>query len=163
MTATAAAATTGAATLRPMRWWDLEAVAALEAVLFPVDAWSVGQFWGELARVPETRWYVVAEDDTGVVGYAGLFAVPPDADVQTVAVAPAAQGRGLGERLVRALADEAIRRGCTRLLLEVRADNAPALRLYERLGFARDGLRRSYYAPGVDAVLMTRSLKERVT
>ena len=46
--------------LRAMRWWDIDAVLAIELALFP-DAWSVGTFWAEFAGVPETRHYVVAQ------------------------------------------------------------------------------------------------------
>ncbi|MEW1861488.1 ribosomal protein S18-alanine N-acetyltransferase [Streptomyces sp. NPDC088194] len=48
-----------------MRWWDLDAVLALEHELFPEDAWSRGMFWSELAdaRHPSaSRTYVVAEE-----------------------------------------------------------------------------------------------------
>jgi ribosomal-protein-alanine N-acetyltransferase len=146
--------------LAPLRWWDLEEVLALEAQLFGDEAWTPGQFWSELARVPETRWYAVARrpDDPRIIGYAGVFVAGPEADVQTVAVAPAAQGRGVGGQLVRALADEALRRGAALLHLEVRADNAAALALYGALGFVVDGRRRDYYGRGRDAVLMTARL-----
>jgi ribosomal-protein-alanine N-acetyltransferase len=141
-----------------MRWWDVEAVAALELDLFPDDPWSPEQLWGELAHVPETRWYAVHEDAEGVAGYVGLLAVPPEGDVQTIGVAPRAQGRGLGRALLDALVAEASRRGCTQLFLEARADNAPALALYERAGFERQGRRRDYYGPGRDALVMRRRL-----
>jgi ribosomal-protein-alanine N-acetyltransferase len=150
--------------LRPMRWWDVEPVEALERALFAQDPWSQAGFWSELAGVPATRYYVVAErpaplgDDEGeppvLVGYAGLLAVGPEADVQTVGVAPAAQGHGLGRLLVEDLLAEARRRGCGRVMLEVRADNAPALALYADLGFGQVGVRRGYYGPGADARVM---------
>jgi ribosomal-protein-alanine N-acetyltransferase len=80
-----------------------------------------------------------------------------EADVQTIGVHPASQGRGLGTLLLRALTAEAVRRGATSLLLEVRADNDPAIRLYTREGFERISLRRRYYQPGdVDAWVMRR-------
>ena len=145
-------------TLRTMRWWDVEAVAALDAVLFPHDPWSAEQIWGELAHVPETRWYAVHEGDDGVDGYVGLYAVPPDGDVATIAVAPAAQGGGLGRELLDALVDEARRRGVTSLFLEVLDGNAPALALYASAGFQRQGRRRDYYGPGLDAVVLRRRL-----
>jgi ribosomal-protein-alanine N-acetyltransferase len=141
-----------------MRWWDVEDVAALERELFAHDPWSAEQFWGELAHVPETRWYAVHEDASGIDGYAGLFAVPPEADVQTIAVAPRSQGRGLGRELLDRLVAEAVRRGCTRLFLEVRVDNGPALALYERAGFEPQGRRTDYYGPGQDALVLHRSL-----
>lgn len=145
----------GGCTLRGMWWWDIGPAVELERELFPVDPWTPGQFWSELAHVPQTRTYVVAEDAAGLAGYAGLSALPPDADVQTVAVAPRVAGRGVGRQLLDALLSEARRRGCTRVFLEVRADNAPARRLYDRLGFEATAVRRGYYADGTDAVVMT--------
>ncbi len=143
--------------VRRMRWWDIEPVMVLERELFGGDAWSEAMFWSELAQ-PDTRWYVVAEDDGVIVGYAGLCAYPDEAYVQTIAVASRAQGRGVGATLLRLLLDEAERRGDHVVLLEVRADNDRAQRLYERFGFARVGLRRGYYQPsGADAVIMRRA------
>ena len=146
------------ATVRTMRWWDVEAVADLERELFAHDPWTVEQFWSELAHVPDTRWYAVHEDDSGVDGYVGLFAVPPEADVQTIAVAPRSQGRGLGRELLDALVVEAERRGCTQLFLEVRVDNEPAIALYERSGFEKQGRRTNYYGNGIDALVLRRRL-----
>ena len=147
-----------AITLERLRWWDLDEVLPIEAELFGTDAWTAGQFWSELARVPETRWYVLAREGARVVGYAGLFQAGPEADVQTVAVARPAQGRGLGRRLVAALVEAAGSRGAQVLHLEVRADNAAAHRLYDGLGFVVVGRRPDYYGRGRDAVLMSRRL-----
>jgi ribosomal-protein-alanine N-acetyltransferase len=133
--------------LRPMRWWDVEAVHELEAELFP-DPWSVETFWSELALVPESRHYLVAERAGALVGYAGLVAVARQADVQTLAVAGDAQGRGLGRRLLDALVAEARRRDAGELLLEVRAENEAAQALYANAGFERIAIRRGYYRPG---------------
>lgn len=147
------------ARIRSMHWTDIPAAHELEGQLFPVDAWSVETFWSELALVPATRCYVVAVDEDDVVlGYAGLFTTGDDADVQTVAVAPTAQGRGLGRLLLHSLIRTARERGVSRLYLEVRSDNAPALALYERDGFERTGLRRDYYGAGMDAVVMRKML-----
>ena len=145
-------------TLAPLRWWDLDDVQRIEDELFGAEAWRPTQFWSELARVPESRWYVVARLDGRVAGYAGMFTVGPEADVQTVAVARAAQGRGIGATLLEAMATRAREGGVALLHLEVRADNVAALRLYERHGFVADGRRRDYYGRGRDAVLMSRRL-----
>jgi [ribosomal protein S18]-alanine N-acetyltransferase len=139
--------------LRPMRWWDIDAALVIEQELFP-DAWSVETFWAELARVPETRHYLVADDDGAVVGYAGLMTVGRQADVQTVAVASDQQGHGYGATLLGAIVDEATARGCTEVLLEVRVDNDSALHLYEKAGFERISVRRGYYPGGVDGLVM---------
>jgi ribosomal-protein-alanine N-acetyltransferase len=145
--------------LRPMRWWDIEVLAPLERDLFVEQPWTEAVFWSELAGVPETRWYVVAEDAAGPAGYAGLFATQHEADVQTVAVRGDRQGQGLGHRLVAALLEEARRRKVSRVLLEVRDNNLAAQRLYSQHGFAAVGRRRGYYGPGLDAVVMERHLR----
>jgi [ribosomal protein S18]-alanine N-acetyltransferase len=141
--------------IRAMRWWDVATLVPIERELFGPTAWTAEVFWAELAQ-EGTRRYVVAEDRDGTfLGYAGLVRSGAEADVQTIAVAPAAQGRGVGARLLRELLAEAAGRGCTSMMLEVRADNAAAVALYERFGFERISVRRAYYQPGaVDAWVM---------
>lgn len=141
--------------MRAMRWWDIEPVTRIEVEVFGDEAWSDAMFWSELAE-RDSRWYVVAEHDGEVIGYAGLCAYPPyEAYVQTIAVVAGHRGNGLGSGMLRALEEESVRRGCEHLDLEVRADNATAIRLYESHGFTRIGVRRRYYQPsGTDAVVM---------
>ena len=145
------------AAVRLMRWWDIEPVMRLEHELFGDEAWSETMFWSELAE-HASRNYLVVESDGDLVAYAGLCAYPPNESyVQTIAVATAHQGKGLGTTLLTKLIDESVRRGCRRLDLEVRADNDRAIALYEHHGFHRIGVRRHYYQPsGVDAVVMRR-------
>ncbi|HQR80256.1 MAG TPA: ribosomal protein S18-alanine N-acetyltransferase, partial [Actinomycetota bacterium] len=135
-----------------MKWWDLDQVLAIEQEAFGPTAWSAESFWGELAR-PD-RYYVVAQGGDEVFGYGGLWLVPPDADVQTLAVSAAARGQGLGRQLLDHLVDEAKARGCRRLHLEVRADNAEAIRLYESAGFGLVRRRPRYYPDFSDALVM---------
>lgn len=147
------------ARLRPMRWWDIEAAAEMERELFPGESWSAATFWSELAGVPQRHYLVAVDDHDRLLGYAGLALAPPDADVQTVAVAARAQRLGLGARLLAALLEEAVRQGVTQVFLEVHEDNAAAHRLYASFGFERIGRRRGYYDAGRhDAVLMRRRL-----
>lgn len=157
-------------TLRPLRWWDVEALLPVEAELFGASAWSAELFWSELAAPGRTYLVAVEEVDGGdgsadgasrevLLGYAGLAVAGPDADVQTLAVAPHAQRRGLGARLLDALLDAARRGGAASVLLEVRADNEPAKALYAARGFERVGVRRRYYQPeDVDALVLRRRL-----
>lgn len=155
--------------LRPFRWRDIEAVRRIELDLFPDDPWSTEMFWSELAEVPESRYYVVAYDTTeserSVIGYAGLMTQSGQSPgtvegwVQNIAVARDHQGRGLGAILLTALLEEAVRRHCVEVLLEVRTDNHSAQRLYTRSGFVGVGVRRGYYQPGNhDALIMRKSL-----
>jgi len=143
-----------AATMRPMRWWDVEQVMGIESAAFATTAWSDAQFWSELAH--GNRIYVVAEDRDGICGYAGVMVVPPTGDIQTISVAQRARRRGLGRRLLRALLDAAEAAGCTEVLLEVRADNAPAIAMYADAGFESIARRAAYYGPGEDALVMRR-------
>jgi ribosomal-protein-alanine N-acetyltransferase len=125
----------------------------LEHALFD-DPWSVEMFWDELAQ-RETRTYLVAVEGDDVVGYAGLAAMPDEAYVQTIAVAPGHQRRGLGGTLLAALMSDADGRGLPKVGLEVRTDNAPAIALYERFGFKPVAVRKGYYQPsGADALVM---------
>lgn len=136
---------------------DLEAIMALEVATFPTDAWSTPTMAAELAG--PHGYYLVAEGNTGLDGYAGLLApeASGQADIQTLAVAEHARRRGLGRALVAALLDEAERRGAAEVFLEVRADNPGARALYESLGFTAIAVRPEYYQPdGVDAVIMRR-------
>lgn len=150
--------TTTAVTLREARWTDIPALALLERDLFAHDAWSEATWWAELAGRPR-RDYVVLADGDAVVGYAGLDHGGDVADVMTVAVAPRAQGRGLGGRLLDALERRAGSRGAASLMLEVRDDNTAARALYERRGYALLSTRRRYYQPGdVDALVMRKLL-----
>lgn len=144
--------------LRDLEWTDLETLAALEVALFPDDAWSEPTWWAELAGRPR-RDYVVAIDDGQVLGYGGIDVSGDVADLMTIATVPEAQGRGLGRRLL----DELVRRAeCNRaeaLLLEVRADNEAAKRLYSTSGFEVISVRRRYYQPGdIDALVMRKHI-----
>ncbi|MBT2568408.1 ribosomal protein S18-alanine N-acetyltransferase [Arthrobacter sp. ISL-85] len=132
---------------------DVPAVGVLEHQLFPIDAWPVQMFLDELSQ-PETRRYLVAETSDGIVGYAGLMCIEPIADVQTIAVVPAYEGRGIGSTLLTQLIEEARRRWATEVLLEVRADNPRAQQLYVRFGFEQIHVRARYYRDGVDALIM---------
>ncbi|WP_374928863.1 ribosomal protein S18-alanine N-acetyltransferase [Kytococcus sedentarius] len=157
------------ALLTDAHWRDLPQLAALEADAHPHDAWSEAAWWGELAS--GRREYVVAVDPGAagadvpgqrqVLGYAGVDHGGQVADVMTITVHPAARGTGLGRRLMDHLVHSATRRGAEALLLEVRADNEPALRLYEHTGFESLSRRRGYYrgAHGpVDALILRRLL-----
>jgi len=148
-------------TLREMTWRDIPALTALEPALFADDAWSERTWWAELAGRPR-RSYVVAEQSGTVVGYAGVDCGGEVADVMTIAVAPAAQGQGLGAVLMHWLIAQAGRAGAEHLMLEVRADNAVAQRLYSTTGFAKLSVRRRYYQPGdMDAFIMRMHLWDR--
>lgn len=142
--------------LRPMRWWDIRVIEPIERDVFGADGWTPALFWSELAQL-DSRRFLVAHRGREVVGYAGLAAGELEAFVQTLAVRRDEWGRGVGSSLLTGLLEEAGRRACWRVLLEVRVDNPRARTLYERFGFAVIGRRRGYYQPsGIDALVMRR-------
>jgi ribosomal-protein-alanine N-acetyltransferase len=137
---------------------DIDAIMALETATFGSDAWSTESMSSELAS--EHTHYLFAFDSLvpdAIAGYGGLLA-PRDsgnADIQTLAVVPAARRRGLGRTIVLALIAEAAARGASQVFLEVRADNPSARALYDSLGFEQIAVREKYYQPdGVDAQIM---------
>ena len=145
--------------LRQMTRADLDNVLGLELALFGEEAWSRQMLVGELGQQPASRYYLVAEEDGTLVGYAGLLAAGGQADVLTIAVSMPRWGQGIGSQMLGSLLEEASRRGCTEVFLEVRADNERAQRLYRWWGFTDIGIRRGYYQPsGMDAIVMRRDL-----
>jgi len=147
-------------TLRDVHWTDIEQLARLERELFADDAWSQQTWWAELAGRPR-RDYVAEVEGAEVLGYAGLDHGGDVADVMTIAVAPSARGRGLGRRLLDELETRARAGRAASVMLEVRADNAAAIGLYDRAGYTVVSTRRRYYQPGdIDALVMRRILSD---
>jgi ribosomal-protein-alanine N-acetyltransferase len=81
-----------------------------------------------------------------------------EVEILLVVVAPAARRYGVGTALVAAALADAARTGARAAHLEVRASNAAAIALYQRLGFVAVGRRPRYYDAKEDAVRMSRAL-----
>lgn len=142
---------------RPMAAADIPAVHALETRLFPHDAWPAEMFRAEIAH-PTRAYTVVLDEADRIIAYAGMMAVAEIADVQTVAVAPEHEGRGIGRWLLHRMHEQARTARAQRMMLEVRQDNARARGLYEALGYRAVHTRPRYYRDGADAVIMQRDL-----
>jgi [ribosomal protein S18]-alanine N-acetyltransferase len=80
------------------------------------------------------------------------------ARLYSLAVDPDSRGLGLARTLLAAAEGEARRRGAAALTLEVRTDNAAAIRLYEALGYRGRGRRPGYYDDGADALRYEKAL-----
>jgi ribosomal-protein-alanine N-acetyltransferase len=139
-------------TLRFAEPAEAEALAALHATAFPLgEAWSADAF-ETLLRMPGVF---------GLVAEGGLILArlaADEAEILTLAVAPAHRRRGLGDTLVETAVLHAAALGGRAMFLEVAEDNAPALALYGGLGFTRAGRRPDYYGPGRPAALLRRRL-----
>lgn len=134
----------------------VQAIAQMEKLCFS-DPWSEKSVESELScRL--SCWLVALEGDT-LIGYVGSQTVLEETDMMNLAVHPEFRRRGIGEKLVAALEDVLRQRGSKALTLEVRASNAPAIALYEKLGFQQVGRRPNYYRnPREDAYILRKTL-----
>ena len=141
----------------PMAERHLAQIAALENRCFP-DPWAEALFAEEL-RNPLSLW-LVAEAGDRILGYVGSQAVLDSADVMNLAVVPEVRRKGIGAALMEELGRELAEKGVKTLLLEVRKSNAPAISLYETMGFSLAGVRRNYYLrPREDALILQKRLE----
>ena len=141
--------------LRTMRADDLPAVLDIEKRAF-AQPWSRAFFEKELST-PFAHLVVAVDPATArpsVVGYTCRWRVADEVHLLNVAVHSERRGTGLGRHLVESVIDESRAGGARTMFLEVRAGNIVARRLYRRLGFRDLGVRRGYYGPGQDAIVM---------
>jgi ribosomal-protein-alanine N-acetyltransferase len=141
--------------LRDMRREDLPAVMEIERRSF-AQPWSRAFFEKELAT-PFAHLVSAVEQADGqslIIGYSCTWRVADEVHLLNVAVHPERRGLGIGRVLVEAVLDESRAASARLISLEVRAGNVVARRLYRRLGFVDVGVRRGYYAPGQDAIVM---------
>ena len=127
----------------------LPAAAALERECFP-DAWTEAA----LAQSLNVEVTLLLASPDGA-GYILTRMAWGESALLRLAVTGNARRRGLGTQLLQAALDYAKTAGAERMLLEVRASNAPALALYRAAGFDELSRRKNYYAaPREDAVIM---------
>lgn len=128
--------------IRPMAMGDLDEVMRIEQTIYPFP-WSRGNFSDSL-QAGHDCWRFL-DSDRRMLGYSVLMWAPDEVHLLNLSIVQADQGRGLGERCLRWLAGNIHRRGAAAVLLEVRPSNPRAVRLYERVGMQRIGLRHGYY------------------
>ena len=139
----------------PMNGDHLDEVAELERVCFSTP-WSRNMLSEELENDCSAM-LVALDGQDYVVGYAGVQVILDEGYITNVAVRPEYRRRGVAGKLLRVFLDFAKAHQLAFLTLEVRASNAPAMALYEGLGFRDVGRRKNYYEhPREDAVIMTK-------
>ena len=134
---------------------DVEAIYIIEKLCFP-DPWSREALIYELEENPRA-FYIVAELDEKVVGYAGMWWVVDEGHITNVAVMPGYRNRRIGQGIIDVLIEFTSEKGIRHHTLEVRRSNEAAIRLYEKSGFRTEGIRKGYYLNnGEDALIMWR-------
>ena len=138
--------------IEKMRPEHIKEVAEIERRIFTLP-WSEQGFLSSLQS--EDTLYLVVRKEGRIAGYCGLLQSFDEADITNVAVAEEARNEGLGFAMISELMRLGKERGVARYTLEVRASNAAAIHLYEKLGFQSVGIRKNFYdQPKEDAVIM---------
>jgi len=135
---------------------DVARVLEIAASLQEPPHWPESAYLDALSPESTPRRIALVAAGLGEVeGFTVASLLPPQAELESIAVAAGSQRRGFGRMLFDALLSELRKGGVLEITLEVRASNHAALAFYRRAGFSKKGLRRAYYAdPVEDAVLM---------
>ena len=142
---------TAAPLIREVEPRDVWAFVQIEKECF-ADAWNTQMVEDEIYH--ELAHYIVLVFGGKVIGYAGIWLVAGEAQINRVALAKKYRGRGLGNYLVEALVNYCRTLGATSITLEVRTDNEPAHKAYLYAGLKDEGIRPHYYSDGCDAMIM---------
>ncbi len=134
----------------------IQAVADIEADIQPQDAWS-HKTLSELLEQDSIDLLVVYQSDK-IVGYCLYQVIFEQAEILRIGTHPDYQRQGIASQLFTALNKELQDNKVESLMLEVRADNIPAIALYERQGFDVIHKRKGYYSQpnqsAIDALIM---------
>ena len=130
---------------------DVPFISRLEEETFSMP-WSADSFL-EMISKEDARYYV-AEEEGRILGGCGVLMIAGEGNITNVVIAPEARNQGIGTAMLRHLMEEGNREGLRAYTLEVRVSNAPAIHVYEKLGFESAGIRPGFYEkPAEDAVI----------
>lgn len=138
---------------RKMNLRDIPEILNIEKQSFTMP-WSSWIFLQEL--ISPDRYYIVADAEGTIVGYAGMQWVLDEGHITTIAVKEGWRRQGIGSQMLNILIGKARELNLKFLTLEVRASNVSAINLYKKLGFKAEGVRKNYYLnPREDGIIMT--------
>ncbi len=137
--------------IRTMKAQDIPAVAMIEKQLFS-QPWSEQAF---LDSLQQDTLFLTAWSGNIIAGYCGMYCFSGEGEIVNVAGATGWQNQGVGYRMLNVLKEQSQEKDIRRLILEVRVSNAPAVHLYEKLGFHSCGVRKDLYElPREDGMIM---------
>ena len=147
--------------IEPGQARDADAVAQLHAASF-YRGWPRQDIEAYLLD-SDTPTLVACDAKRKVAGFAMLRLLGDDVELMTIAVQPKYRGKGVGAALLNACFEDLRMTAGKRMILEVAADNPAAIRLYQKLGFAKLSERQGYYArpdgKPATALVMARNLE----
>lgn len=145
-------------TFRAANAMDAMTIYALEKEIYQgEDPWSLPQIKEELAA--KDRYYLVAEREGVVIGYAGVMPAGDVTDILTMTVEPKYRRKGIAREFLKRLIDWSRNKKAEAVMLEVRYNNLEAIPLYESNGFRKISERADYYGPGLTAIVMRKELR----
>ena len=105
----------------------------------------------------DNAFVIVAEYEGEFAGYADIWTVLNEADLNSIAVRVDFRRKGIGDAIMLAMTEILSANGVATINLEVRVSNMPAIKLYKKYGFNECGVRPGYYLDnGEDALIMKR-------
>lgn len=149
--------------IRKAKLYDVPAIARLESDTSNTP-WSADSITHDVTKNDNAYVAVVTlpgdeADLPDLVGYADMWIVAGEAQLNNIAIDAKYRGLHLGERLLTHMIDRARDLGCELMTLEVRAGNRAAISLYKKTGFTAVAVRRGYYRDNhEDAVLMNKTI-----
>lgn len=138
--------------IRPLTEEYVDQVCVLEEEAFSMP-WHKESFMEMIAN--ENACYLVALVGEEVVASCGLRHIVGEGEITNVVTKNTMRGQGIGRQILLQLLEEGAKMGAQAFTLEVRVSNAPAIHLYESLGFVSEGVRKNFYEdPTEDALIM---------
>jgi len=132
---------------------DSSELAELEGKCFS-SGWNIETFLEAFAGLPAFRAWGLR--DGRLVAYVSIYQTSDCVEILNFGVLPERRREGLGRHLLGCVLRDAFKEGILNSVLDVRTQNAPAIALYEGLGFALAGRRKRYYTDtGEDALIYT--------
>ena len=135
---------------------EMDRILEIEKLCFS-HPWTEGQLLSEMYSSDAV--FLVSMEGDEIAGYCNFHRAGDQAEMYKVAVHPDFRRRSLAEKMILSCLDWAKDKKCTSVFLEVRRSNAPAIALYEKLGFVSVGVRKNYYDfPREDGIVMEKEV-----
>lgn len=131
---------------------DVEQISIIESETFSMP-WKAEDFLEMISL--DYAYYIAARENGVPIGCCGIRNMCGDGEITNVVIRKDKRGFGIGEEMLRFLMEKSREIGVRNYTLEVRASNQPAIKLYEKLGFKTEGIRKGFYdLPKEDALIM---------